>query len=461
VRSKRTGALQLTSGGLRPMRTQLVIADGHLVFAESEADTGRVLRKLVERGLLTANEAQRLERRVLEVGGWSGMVKATELAVAEAHVAPNAALEAISEVVRERVAAALRVPDGEWVYRDDPRAASVPRYAVPFEKTVLEAFAHPDCCASFEVALERYHQHYPRLEGDSHENTTLFGLTPARFRTMRLLDGAHTLAEVLTQSPMGPSEAAALVAGLTVFERIWWNASPEPRRASGAMAAAPSPRALTIERPPPAIEALRALERPAPTSASPGERAPQRAPSQIRMPTPAPSEGRPASAPVAVNAALVNELLRRGGGRAVAPTTAHPHPPHAPQDTLSARGHFDRGRTHLRAGRIGPAHTDFARALELEPNDRDFLVHLRFTDYLQAADAAARGALEKELTQLATTRTREAESDPFAYHVLGRLAFDQGDDERARRAFKHAERLAPNDVETLRYLRLLAARHKK
>ena len=81
VRSKRTGALQLTSGGLRPMRTQLVIADGHLVFAESEADTGRVLRKLVERGLLTANEAQRLERRVLEVGGWSGMVKATELAV--------------------------------------------------------------------------------------------------------------------------------------------------------------------------------------------------------------------------------------------------------------------------------------------------------------------------------------------------------------------------------------------
>ena len=58
-------------------------------------------------------------------------------------------------------------------------------------------------------------------------------------------------------------------------------------------------------------------------------------------------------------------------------------------------------------------------------------------------------------------RVREVEHDAFAYHVLGRLAFDQGDDERARKAFKAASRHEPNDVETLRFLRILASRAKK
>ena len=473
VRGKRTGAMRLTIGGARPTRMQIVIADGQIVFAEADADASLLLERLVEQGALGSTQAMRIERRLLDERSWSGMVTASELAVAEAQVPPNVAMQAIAETVRARVTSALRALEGEWAYRDDARAASVPRYPVPFEKTVLEALAHPDCAPRLEERLGRYARHYPRLEGDSKENTTLFGMTPARFRTLRLLDGAHALTEVLAQSPMGATEAAAMIAGLTMFERIWWNATPSPKAPTGtipAQRAAPAPRPLTIERAPPSIEELRSLVGAPPPSTPAG-----RAPSQIRMPTPSPvrppsSPGRPPATAIP-SPAIISELLRRGGGGARSPDTrgptgqagptSTPTPAIAAPDTLSARGHFDRGKTHLAGGRIAPAHTDFARALELEPDNGRYRLHERFAAYLQSANASERTALDKEIHALAMARAREDEADAFAYHVLGRLAFDQGDDERARKAFKMAERNDPKDVETLRYQRILAGRKKK
>jgi len=130
-------------------------------------------------------------------------------------------------------------------------------------------------------------------------------------------------------------------------------------------------------------------------------------------------------------------------------------------DKLSAKGHFDRGKTHLSAGRLPAAAADFGRALELEPDNRAYLLHARFVAYLQAPGGPSRASLEKELHDLAALRVREDDRDASAHHVLGRLHFDAGDDVRALRAFKLAERLAPNDFENTRYLRLLAARAKK
>ena len=462
VRGKRTGALQLAVSTPRPIRTQIVIVEGHIVFAEAEPDASRLLEHLTEQGVLGTPQAIRLERELLENRGWSGMMRASELAVTHGDVPPHVAQLAICEVVRARVASALRVLEGEWAYRDDPRAASVPRYPVPFERTVLESLAHPDVAPAFEQALGRYTRHYPRLEGDSQENTTLFGMTPARFRTLRLLDGAHALSEVLSQSPMGSTEAAALVAGLTIFERIWWNATPTPKAPTGAIPAqrpqAPA-RPLTMERAPTAIEELRALEQ---TPRGPTQPPTHRAPSQIRMPTP--STG-PASSPNAVpTSARIQELLRRGGGarspssQAVSPPSSGP-PSQA--ETLTPQGHFERGKSHLAAGRLHPAALELGRAFELEPDNATYKLHARFARYLETPLADERAALAKEVVSLAMQRVREIETDAFAYHVIGRVAFDQGEDDRARKAFKAAERNDPKDVETLRYQRLLAARQKK
>jgi tetratricopeptide (TPR) repeat protein len=467
VRGRRTGALQVAVSVPRPARTQIVIVEGKIVFAEAEADASRLLQRLAAQGALGAPQAIRLERELLENRGWSGMVRASELAVTHAEVPPHVAHMAISEVVRERVSSALRVLEGEWAYRDDPRAASVPRYPVAFERTVIEALAHTDVAPAFEQALERYARHYPRLEGDSKENTTLFGMTPARFRTLRLLDGTHALSEILAQSPMGTTEAAALVAALTIFERIWWNATPSPRAPTGAVPAqrpqAPA-RPLTMERPPTAIEELRALEH-APRGPTPPP-ASHRAPSQIRMPTPSTGDGRPLSSPGHVpTPALVQELLRRHpSGRPPATQAATAQPAGAPPshpETLTPQGHFDRGKTHLAAGRLHPAALELGRAFELEPDNVTYKLHARFARYLAATSADERAALAKEVGAMAAQRARDVETDAFAFHVIGRIAFDQGDDDRARKAFRAAERNDPKDVETQRYQRLLVARQKK
>ncbi len=457
VRGRRTGALQLIVTEPRTVRTQIVVVDGQIAFAESEVDASRLLERLVDLGALGTPQAIRIEARLIEERGWSGIVKASELAVSEAEVRPDLALTAISEVVAARVAWCLRQTAGTWVYRDDPRAAAVPRYPVPFEKTVLEALAHPECAPLFEAALERYARHYPRLEGQSNENTTLFGMTPSRFRTLRLLDGAHALTEILATSPMGKTEAASLIAGLTMFERIWWNATPAPRAPTGtvpAQAPAAPPRPLTMERAPSAIQELRALEQAPQPVAVPGARPL----TMVRGPTPAP----PASSPkIAPTPAVISELLRRGGRPATQPDSAPQAAPSSQLDTLSAFGHFDRGKTHLAAGRLAPAGLDFGRALELEPGNQEYLLRARFVSYLQTSAGPGRRMIEKETHDLALARIKEKPDDSFPYHVIGRLAFDQGQDERARKAFRMAERNDPKDVETLRYLRLLSSRAKK
>jgi tetratricopeptide (TPR) repeat protein len=435
VRGRRTGALQIVEAGEPPLRAQLVVADGAIVFAEAEADVGKLLERLVDAGALVPVQAMRIARRVNEDRGWSGVVRASELAVFEGHVRPEVAMTAASEVVRARVESCLRITAGAWSYRDDPRAAAVPRYPVTFEKAVLDATAAPDQAPRFHRALARYADRYPKLEGQRNERTTSFGLTPARFRTLRLLDGMHRLSDVLAQSPLGAVEAAALLAGLTMLERIWWNAEPTARASvplPTVRPERPTERPLTIERAPPELEQLRALG---------------------RMPTPAPAPG---SSP---QAALISELLRRGAPRAVSEIRPPTQPASSP-DHLSARGHLDRGVGHMLAGRLPAAAADFHRAIQLEPTNLGYQLHARFVAWLQAPAGPLRARAEKELHELATQLSREGQ-DAFAHHALGRIHYDAGDDDRALRAFRAAERLAPGDVENQRYLRLLTARIKK
>lgn len=474
VRAKSTGALGFVDLGSEGegsvgRQTQLVLVEGQLVFAESEGDAARCLQQLVERGALGAPQAVRLERRVLEEPGWSALVRASELAVTEGRVPPIEAHGAIAEVVRTRVAALMRTAHGEWRYHDDPRAVHVPRYRVPFERTVIDALCDPACAPRFAAALTRYAQHYPKLEGDGSENTTLFGMTPARFRTLRLLDGTRLLSDVLAASPLGVTEAAALIAGLTIFERLWWNTTPMAKTPTGErLVAKPRPASGTVSRVGqgrPTTPSARPLSSPPPAATPPVGVTP---PPSLRAPT-APAHRGPTPSPlgrggltpptgVVANDELVRELLRRrSGARAVSQVVA----PGSRDESLSARAWFERGRAHHAAGRLAPAAHDLARAHELEPDDASYKLHARFAAYLQSTDAVERELLANDVLQLAHAATKVQGGDAFAFHVLGRLAFDAGDDDRARRAFAAAERLAPDDVETLRYQRLLAGRVKQ
>jgi tetratricopeptide (TPR) repeat protein len=435
ARAKRTGTLQLTASAAHPVVTRLVLVEGQIVFAESEEDSKRLIERLIAQGAQVSPDALELELELEGRVGWGRLVRANELAVIHGAVPPFTAQTTLAEVIRDRASSSFRMVEGAWTFADDPSVAAVPRYPVPFERLVIDALEHPDVAPVFERALARYARHYPRLEGDSQQNTTLFGMTPKRFRTLRLLDGTQTFGEVLEKSPMGPTAASALVGALTIFERIWWNAEPTIKAPSGQtprVAAEPS-GSHRVAAPMPLA--------PEPSGSHRASVAPTQAASEPRS-----AAGNP----------LLAELLRRNPG---APTGGAPAS--VPSEEPSPQARFALGKADLAAGRLRRAVVELGRALEAEPGNLSYLLHERFARYLEAATPEDRSALAKEAVAAAGRRLREADNDAFAHHVLGRVAFDQGDDERALRAFKSAERLNPKDVETIRYQRLLLARQKK
>ncbi len=434
-RGRRTGVIRVVARPPAEPQTQLVVVDGRLVFAESPSDARLLLERLLERRLLEPALVEAIAERAARERSWSPLVRLSELVVTEGRLEPALAEGLLAEAVEERVLQVLRVLDGEWLYGDDPRARAVERFPVALERLVLTALAEDGIAALFERELERYGHLYPKLESGVSERTTSFGLTPGRFRTLRSLDGAHTLASILDASPLGRRAAAALIAGLTILERIRWSeasAASAPPKPSGAPAT-PQPEARTFARMATSIEHVeRAGASPARRSTTPGERG-ERA---------------------AMSPDVIRELLRRGSASASGAQRAEP------PSRLSAHELWERGKLHLASSRLALASTDFAEAHALEPADSRYELHLRFAEYLQQGDHEAREPIARRLLALAHTRARGESPDPFALHALGRLAFDAGDEEKAKRAFAAADRLAPGDVETVRYLRLLAARAK-
>lgn len=435
-RGRRTGAIRVASGASSELPTQLVVVDGKLVFAESPPDAAEMLARFVERGLLDAPRAAAIGERVEREHTWSRLVRASELVVRETDVPPSLTQGMLQEAVERRVGETLRVLEGEWVYQDDERARSVTRVPVAFERLTLDALAHPDVAPVFEQEILRYGHLYPTLEGGAAERTTLYGLTPARFRTLRMLDGRRALGSILEASPLGREGAATLVVGFTILEQVRWSEMPKPSQselpsaARPARPATPQPEARTFSRAATAIDALEHRQAVATicgetASAEPDRRTPE--------------------------SGVLRDLLRRGGssGGVVRAATAQQL---APEDL------WLRGKNHLASGRIALAHADFESAFRELPEESKYELHFRFTEYLTSAESAAREATIDRLRSLAASRVRRAEPDPFAFYVLGRVAFDAGDEDKARKAFGAAARLAPSDVETQRYQRLLAGR---
>ncbi len=113
------------------------------------------------------------------------------------------------------------------------------------------------------------------------------------------------------------------------------------------------------------------------------------------------------------------------------------------------------GRAHLEAGRFEPAARDFERACELE-NEPEITLHLTFVRW-RLGDASLGDALERDAKAL----LRREPQNAFAPYVLAHRMMDQGDDEKALKAFRRAAQLDPTLRDAERHARLLASRLKK
>lgn len=452
-RGKRTGALHVTSS---EGTAQMVIVDGHVVFAESEADTSLLFERLIKDGSLDAISARRLERRVAEARGWSGIVRAAELMIQDARVVPNLLQQALAATIRARVSATFRLFEGRWIFRDDPRATAVPRYPVLLEATLVEALAESQTAARIRELLRGYGSRFPRLEKESGVGTTKYLLTPGRYRVLRLVDGTRSFDEVLQQSPLGPDEGASLIAAFTMLERIWWATERTAAPVHGDSAPVDR-RQATIERAPTSIREVGLPSSVLRPSTPPSSLRSPTPPARAAQHTPAPL-ARPSTPPPRVpqhtpSAPLdMNELLRRLKPRTRSGETEVQAP--------TAQVHFDRGKTHFAAGRHPAAAAEFEKAAALEPANTNFALHARFLAF-SLATTTQRELLETDVLELAMKRVKEDRADAFALYVVGRLAFEKDDNERAMKAFRAAEKLAPQDTENARYLRLVTARMKR
>jgi tetratricopeptide (TPR) repeat protein len=113
------------------------------------------------------------------------------------------------------------------------------------------------------------------------------------------------------------------------------------------------------------------------------------------------------------------------------------------------------GRAHLEAGRFEPAAREFERACELE-NEPEITLHLTFVRW-RLGDTSLGDALERDAKAL----LRREPQNAFAPYVLAHRMMDQGEDEKALKAFRRAAQLDPTLRDAERHARLLASRLKK
>jgi hypothetical protein len=416
-----SGVLDVEGDGLR---TSIVLADGVLVSADGGSPDDALDRVLLRGGQLDEGDLTRV-RAQLGDGSHDPMALA-HTAIQLGVIAPDAVVAAMHAQVHARVTRCLRLERAVWTFRSERGAAhGITRHPMRIEHVVFDALSEPEEAARWDARLAPWARHHPALHSEGGATTSSLGLTPARLRAMRSCDGTRTLDALLASGIVPRAQMVALVVALLFGGRL--ELLPEPR---------PRERPSSI---PPSVGT--------PSSASESPTVGRRPPSATRIAAPTPT----ATDRAATAAQLRSELERRGlhGPR------AEPRTSSSPEASLAS------GRRLLHEGRIVPARAELALAVAGLSASVEARMLASFADYLGEHDASVRATLASEAQAHALERTRTDKQDGFAHHVLGRLAYDRGDDDGALKAYRTAHALDPKDVEAQRMHRVLAARLKK
>ncbi len=398
-KSEWTGTLEVRSDDLF---TALIIDGGVPVFAEAGSVADTLGRVLLRAGRLTPEQYTNILRRMTEALVGDEMMRFGEVAIELGYLSPVEVGEALGRQVREKVIHCLTLESATWELRADPDAASgVARYPTSVHGALAEALTAPGEGARWLERIARYGALYPLLRIES--RSTMPGLTPARLRLLRMLDGTRAMASILREA-QAPDDAAALLVMLMVLGRA------------------------------------ELLERPVVKSTPP---APDRPSPSARAMAPAPEAAR-----------KLRENLDRG-------KPAAPPAPTEQRSRLTAEEAFERGRALLAKGSAAGAVPLFERAVELMPDVREYRLHLRFAELGATTDPELRRAITIDLEALTIEVLKEDRRCAFAHYVIARIAAAAGDDERAARSMKVATQLDPRDADAARWHRVLSARTSK
>lgn len=125
---------------------------------------------------------------------------------------------------------------------------------------------------------------------------------------------------------------------------------------------------------------------------------------------------------------------------------------------LKAETAFQKGRVLFRGKKYDAASKAFAEALELSPNEAEYLMYQAWSAY-KADPRAVEVVVSSRRNLLRATELNPRLSQAHLY--LGYICKDEGNDKEAQRRFERAIQCNPNCTEALRELRLMTMRKEK
>ena len=127
------------------------------------------------------------------------------------------------------------------------------------------------------------------------------------------------------------------------------------------------------------------------------------------------------------------------------------------QAAIEAEERYRLGEMAMRRQQAEIAVHEFQRAVELKPDEPEYMTLLGWALYVAARDKVAAVSVARAHLQKALTMKKET-ALPYLY--LGRIARMEGEDDDAARAFRRALLIAPGNSEAQAELRVVEARQR-
>jgi hypothetical protein len=425
-RRGRTGVLSIDQGVIH---TRLKLVDGRVVFAEAGTLSETLGRLLMRNGVIDRDEYLLILERMGEPSPKDEVLRFGEVAIQMGMLSASDLSEALELQVRLKLQHCLQLDDADWRYCDDEssrKGAPFPAALEPALRAALREDPQPYRWVGRLMSMRHF---YIRLGGDSDVVGRRFHATPEELRFLKEVDG-EALGDVLQSRAMEPTEIGALLAALLFADLLALEPDPPKHRANQVA--------------PPPVEARRA---PRPKIAAPPE------PGSAERPSEASAPNEPSADLAKLDRAreaadrLRDEMRRRGKDQ-----------PTSQRERIEAERAFEQGRKLLAVGGTNKALEHFAKAASLMGEAVEYLLHLRWCEFLVEADELLKPVRDQELRGTLLEALRQNRKMGFAHYVQGRLSLLDEDLASAEKCFLIATRLEPGDVESQRYLMLVRRR---
>ncbi len=417
-----SGVLEVRADGVC---TRIFYRRGAPVFAEGGALRETLGRMLLQRGALTDAEYLRVIERMTERLMESETTRMGEVLVELGLLTPEQVFVALSEQVREKIIGCFHWERFSHSFEPaDELAEDLSSYpSLRLEALLLTGLRTHYGPDRLEPILAPFADRRPALVEDVAQLTTSFQLAPAEQRLLRLCDRQRTLSAIRAIAPLDAVHAAQVLSALILANRFVWQDEGTARQQEAAAAKVRPPS----RRPPEPVR-------------SPATKAPPagRVPEQPRTGIPH-TLGR-----------LRRSLVRAGkeGPRPIDPKGA----------ALEAERAFRQGLLCLERSAIAGALRAFGRACALRGDEPEYRMCEAWAALLAASDEETRVVARAKAATCAQRMLQRDRGSARAHGILGQIRLAARDVDAAEAHFRAVLRVAPEDRDALRGIRMVERR---